>query len=176
MGLWPQQPQLQAAFVAGALALGVFVGAGVSGFGPGTELEALRAELAQVSENVSLSLLTHSAASERIRGVSLTSSGGADERIVEGLLVLVESDPNINVRLAAIEALALRISQPGVGPRLLKALPQQESPLLQMTLLDVLLPAGLGNGVIEAARPLLEDERLDEVVRERLLEAKGDAA
>jgi hypothetical protein len=170
--LWPSQPLGQAAWVAGALALGVVVGSGT--FGAGSEIKALRSELASVSENVSLSLLTHSAASERIRGVSLASRSGDDDRIVEGLLALVENDPNTNVRLAAIEALALRLGQPGVGPRLLGTLPRQQSPLLQMTLLDVLLP-GDPERVLEAAEPLLEDEALDELVRQRLLEVKGDA-
>ncbi len=174
-GLWPRQPQLQAAWVAGALAVGVVIGAAASGFGAGSEIEALRTELASVSESVSLSLLTHSAASERIRGVGLTTRADGDERIVEGLLSLVESDPNTNVRLAAIEALALRIRQPGVKPRLLKTLPGQQSPLLQMTLLDVLLPED-EQQVFEAAGSLLEDEALDEAVRERLLKIRGDAA
>jgi predicted anti-sigma-YlaC factor YlaD len=170
--LWPAQPLGQAAWVAGALALGVVVGSGT--FGAGSEIKALRAELASVSENVSLSLLTHSAASERIRGVGLAARTNGDERIIEGLLALVENDPNTNVRLAAIEALALRMGQPGVGPRLLGTLPRQQSPLLQMTLLDVLLPAD-PERVLEAAQPLLADETLDEVVRQRLLEVKGEA-
>ena len=90
-------------------------------------------------------------------------------------MALVEKDPNTNVRLAAIEALALRIRQPGVKPRLLKTLSHQESPLLQMTLLDVLLPED-HERVLEAAGPLLEDEGLDQAVRERLLGVEGDSA
>ena len=88
---------------------------------------------------------------------------------------LVRNDPSANVRLAAIEALAGRLDEPGVGLRLLRTLPEQSSPMLQMTLLDVLLPVGEGD-VIEVAAPLLETEGLDEAVRERLLQAKGESA
>lgn len=172
--LWPRQPQLQAAMVAVALVGGVGVG-WLAARGEDPEIAALRAELSAVSETVSISLLTHPAASERLRGVGLTARAASDERIVDGLLDLVRSDPNDNVRLAAIEALAGRLEEPGVKPRLLRTLPEQSSPLLQMTLLDVLLPAD-GQRVLEAAEPLLETDTLDEAVRERLLEVKGDSA
>jgi hypothetical protein len=172
--LWPARVQTQAALVAVALVLGLGIGLLGGGAGTGSEIAALRSELASVSETVSLSLLTHPAASERIRGVGLTTRASADERIVDGLLELVRSDPSANVRLAAIEALAGRIEEPGVGLRLLRTLPEQTSPMLQMTLLDVLLPVG-EDDVLEAAAPLLESEALDEAVRERLLQAKGES-
>lgn len=172
--VWPRRPQLQAALVTVALVGGIAVG-WLAGRGENPEIAALRAELSAVSESVSISLLTHPAASERLRGVGLTAGAAGDQRIVESLLELVRKDPNINVRLAAIEALAGRLEEPGVKPRLLRTLPEQSSPLLQMTLLDVLLPAD-GQQVFEAAQPLLEDEALDQAVRERLLEVKGDSA
>lgn len=171
---WPQQIGVQAALVAAALAFGIGIGVLAGGAGAGSEVEALRGELASVSEAVSLSLLSHPAASERIRGVGLTARTAYDERIVDGLLDLVRNDPSANVRLAAIEALAARLDQPGVGMRLLRTLPEQSSPMLQMTLLDVLLPSG-EEDVLEAAAPLLDSQQLDAAVRERLLEAKGES-
>ena len=172
---WPARPQTRLALVAATLVLGVALGATVAGRDAGAEVRALREELSSVSGTVSLSLLTHPAATERLRGVSLADRAPADDRIVGALLEIVAEDPNDNVRLAAIEALAPRLGQPGVKPRLLRTLPGQDSPLVQMTLLDVLLPAD-GVEVLEAAEPLLRHEDLDAAVRERLLEAKGDPA
>ncbi len=173
--LWPREPQAQMALVAAGLVLGVGIGLTSAGLGARSEMTALRGELASVSESVGLSLLSHPAATERLRGVSLTGAAAADDRVVDALIELVASDPNVNVRLAAIEALALRINQPGVKPQLLGTLPAQDSPILQMTLLDVLLPED-GELVLEAAEPLLDDESLDEAVRERLMEVKGSEA
>ena len=172
---WPRRLQSQMALVAATLVLGVALGVAGAGTGASSEVRALRLELASVSESVGLSLLTHPAATERLRGVGLTDRSAGDERVVAALLEIVKSDPNVNVRLAAIEALALRIEQPGVKPRLLRTLPSQQSPLLQMTLLDVLLPSD-SDRVLEVAAPLLEFEDLDEAVRERLLQAKGEPA
>ena len=173
--IWPHRSRPQMAWVAVALMLGIVVGLAGTGLGTSSEIRALRTELAEISERVGLSLLTHPAATERLRGVSLTDRTAGDERVVSALLDLVKNDPSVNVRLAAIEALALRIEQPGVKPRLLNTLPEQQSPLLQMTLLDVFLPAD-GEQVFLVAEPLLDAEGLDEAVRERLLEAKGDPA
>jgi anti-sigma factor RsiW len=153
--LWPRERQAQMALAAASLVLGVGVGLAGAGLGTGAEVRALRGELASVSESVGLSLLTHPAATERLRGVSLAGRAAADQRVVEALVDVVRSDPNDNVRLAAIEALAQRLDEPGVGPRLLEVLPVQSSPLLQMTLLEVLLPQN-GPQVLEVAEPLLE--------------------
>ena len=172
---WPSRPQTQMAAAAATLVFGLVLGFAFSGARTGGELRALRAELSHVSERVGLSLLSHQSASERLRGVSLSGSAAGDARVVEALLDLVRHDPNVNVRLAAIEALAGRLEEPGVKPRLLNTLPGQESPMLQMTLLDVLLPVD-SDEVLEAAEPLLRLDDLDEAVRQRLLEAKGDPA
>ncbi len=174
-GLWPREPQAQMALAAAGLVLGVGIGLTGAGLGAGAEVRALRTELAEVSESVGLSLLSHPAATERLRGVSLAGATAADDSVVEALVELIRSDPNVNVRLAAIDALASRIEQPGVKPRLLGTLPVQRSPMLQMTLLDVLLPED-GEKVLDAAEPLLEMDDLDEAVRERLLEVKGTEA
>lgn len=170
-GFWPRRLRAQMALVAATLVLGVGLGLAAAGLGAGSEIRTLRRELASISGDVGVSLLTHPAATERLRGVGLTDRAPGDEEVVTALLEVVRNDPSVNVRLAAIEALALRIEQLGVKPRLLRTLPSQRSPLLQMTLLDVLLPTD-GEEVLEVAAPLLEHDDLDAAVRQRLLDAK----
>lgn len=173
--LWPRQPQVQAALALGALAVGIAMGVVGSGVGTTSELQSIQSQLSAMSESVGLSLITHPSATERLRGVSLTASAGSDDRVVSALIDLVATDPSVNVRLAAIEALAGKLEEPGVAPGLLSALPGQSSPLLQMTLLDVLLLTDRER-VLEVASPLLETSDLDDAVRERILSAQGESA
>lgn len=174
-GLWPRRPALQMATAGLALLVGLALGTAVAGTLAASRLEAARSELESVSESVSVALASHPAAAERLRAVELAARADGDQRIVETLLDLAADDSSVNVRLAAIEALSTRLGQAGVGARLLGTLPEQRSPLVQMTLLDIFLP-GQAAAVWKVGQPMLERPQLDEAVRRRLLEAGRSAA
>ena len=71
-----------------------------------SEIAAMRNEMRELREMVSLSLMQQQSASERLKGVSWTSQidqpGG---ELVLALLDALMHDPNVNVRLATIDAL-----------------------------------------------------------------------
>lgn len=154
------------------LGLGVMMargGGALGGLGDG-ELRALRGEVRALNELVTLSLLEAPSATERLQGVAFGSRMERPDR--EVLAALVEAatrDPNVNVRLAAIEALAPVASRPRVLGRLVEALPEQDSPLVQVTLVDLLLSSD-GDTARRAAAALLEDEGVHPEVRRHIRE------
>lgn len=137
------------------------------------ELRALRGEVRALNELVTLSLLDAPSATGRLQGVSY---GSRMERLEpEVLAALVEAatgDPNVNVRLAAIDALAPVASRSRVLDPLARALPEQESPLVQVALVDLLL-ASDGETARRAAAALLEREEVHPEVRRHVRERLG---
>ncbi len=86
---------------------------------------------------VTLSLLQQQSASERLRGVNYAYRvEQSDPEVLGALLTTVNHDSNINVRLAAVDALRKFADSP-VGRRgLVQALAKQSSPLVQIAILD----------------------------------------
>lgn len=158
----------QPVWLAATLVLGIGLGASVmSAVGARSEVRRLSAEVDTMSRSASLALLDHQSASERLRGVSWSSRSLTDDRIVEALLGSVRNDPNVNVRLAALETLALHTDSPRVRAGLIESLPRQESPMLQVAMVEVL---NQQNGGAEVAiQELLDSEDLAEDVRQQIL-------
>lgn len=160
----------------------VFAGGGArfTGLGGGLlggegrgELRALRGEVRTLNELVTLSLLEAPSATERLQGVSFGSRmERPDREVLAALVAAATQDPNVNVRLAAIEALAPVASQPRVLDPLVRALPEQQSPLVQVSLVDLLL-ASDGERARRAAASLAEDDAVDPDVRRHVRERLG---
>ena len=62
-----------------------------------------------------------------------------DEKILQALNQALLSDPNINVRLSAVESLVHFANHPKVREYLIKAIPKQSEPLVQIALADAML-------------------------------------
>jgi anti-sigma factor RsiW len=158
----------QPVWLAAMLVLGIGLGASVmSAIGARGEVRRLSAEVDAMSRSASLALLEHQSASERLRGVSWSSRSLTDDRIVEALLDSVRNDPNVNVRLAALGTLAHQTDSPRVRAGLIESLPRQQSPMLQVAMVEVLNQQNGGAKV--AIQELLESDELDEDVRQQIL-------
>jgi hypothetical protein len=166
--LWPQRPALQIGLAAALAVAGVLLGQRLPS-STDAELAELRADV----RTVGLALLDHQSASERLLGISYSRRVDSTQA-VSALLERVQYDENLNVRLAAVEALRARLDLPEVGAGLAAALERQDSPLLQVTVADALLETG-GGDAIAAVRRMLAREELDPAVREYLLMALVDA-
>jgi hypothetical protein len=105
------------------------------------DIAALQREVGGLREVVmTLSLLDHGSVSERLQGVSYgRDSSPDDERIVAALFTRLLEDPSVNVRLAAVEALRPQATRAGRRADLVAAVLRQESPLVELSLIDVLL-------------------------------------
>lgn len=169
--VWPKTVGWQVAAAAATLVAGILLGTALGGEDETqVELARLRGDVETMGRVVAISLLDHPSASERLRGVSWGARvAAADDRVLGALLETVREDENMNVRLAAVEALAASARDRRVRSGLIEALPRQRSPLVQMLLLDLLAPEGLSDAT-DSLGELLEREDLDPAVRDRILE------
>ncbi|MDP2136613.1 MAG: zf-HC2 domain-containing protein [Candidatus Didemnitutus sp.] len=171
----PAQPALQFALAITLLVAGVFAG---SRFLPTpavvlptddtakTELAALRAQVDGMGKLVTFSLLQQKSTSDRLQGVLATMElKNPDRKVLTDLVGALAFDPSLNVRLSAVEALALHANDEVVRAGLLAALPRESAPLVQMAMIELLASVRDVN-----AAPLFEqlsrDESADKNVRD----------
>lgn len=101
------------------------------------KLARLGEEVQQMRQLVALSLLQQQSASDRLRGVSWSVQvEPGDEEVLSALLRTMNTDPNVNVRLAAVEALQRFASNLRVRREMRQSLLSQSSPLVQLSLID----------------------------------------
>ena len=153
---------------AGIALLAAGVGAGY-GLRPnqGPEVAQLREEVANMRQLVALSLLQQQSASERLRGVSYAYHvEPSDSEVLSALLNTVNRDPNVNVRLAAVDALHPFSSSSTTRTAISQALSKQTSPLVQVALIDLLVDLKERQAAPEL-RQLLQSAGADAGVRER---------
>lgn len=165
-----------AAGLAAALAVGVALGFFAATGGPRGEVAELRGELAALHETVAVAMLGQASPSERLQGVAYSRPLAArDPRVVEALLAALARDPNVNVRLAALEALAPATSLPSGRARMVAAVAAQDSPLVQLTAIDLLLERD-GAAARRNLERLLSDPDLDPTVASYLRDRLGRSA
>ncbi|MGD1947405.1 MAG: HEAT repeat domain-containing protein, partial [Croceivirga sp.] len=105
-----------------------------------SQKEVVDSETEQVREKLVLTLLEQNSANRRLEGVSEANKiGRVDDRVVDALLRTLNNDPNVNVRLAAIESLTNYVENPKVRQGLIQSIPNQESPIIQVTLANLML-------------------------------------
>lgn len=170
----------RAAWAAAAVALLVGFGAGARLGRPSEdgEMATLRGEVRTLNRLVTLSLLSQPAASDRLQGVAYGRDAAPDGRVTEALIETLRHDDNVNVRLAAVEALAGAARNAEIRERLVGVLAEQEAPLVQIALTDVLL-ASDGAGARASLARLLgapESQRWDGTVRDYLKKRLSESA
>jgi hypothetical protein len=139
--LWPRRPVWQASIAASCLIAGLLIG-GVWQHErrDDGQIATLRSEVAATRELAALSLLRQQSATERLRGVDYSQRMPTLEpRVVSALIEAVNHDANVNVRLAAIDALAKAADDEHVRQSLAASLGRQESPMVQAALIDYLV-------------------------------------
>jgi hypothetical protein len=105
----------------------------------GNDVSVLTQEVSELKEMMMLSLLENESASDRLRAVSLTSDmNQVSDKVSKALFMTLNSDPNVNVRLAALEALIPFSSQSGVREGLIRSIALQDSPLVQLNLAELM--------------------------------------
>jgi len=177
---WPRQPAYQAILALALLAVGVMVGflahssRVLFNIQPNPEIAELRLELADARRDllgtrqmVAISLMQQQSASERLKGVNwsyqLRQPGG---EVLTALLNTLMHDPNVNVRLATVEALRQFGDQQVVRQGILEAFTHQESPMVQVALIDLVVDLHEKES-IGTLRQLTQDSKLDVSVRDR---------
>ncbi len=173
-GWFPARRSWQAAFAA----LLVFVGIAAGRYAlmprsatASPEIAQLQGQVESLRQLVALSLLQEQSPSSRLRGVTYSNQiSQPDEQVEQALLRAVNHDTNINVRLSAVDALAKFAASAEVRRGLVDSLPVQDSPLVQIALIDLLAQIRAGES-IATLRKLAADPDTDPDVRERAASA-----
>ncbi len=142
---WLRSPVGAVAWSAALLVMGIFAG---NYFGSKSvhlntnqdEIVALRTEMSNMKQMVVLSMLQQQSASERLQGVSFSRrEDQLDPQVMSALVHTLRYDGSVDVRLAALDALSRHGAQPQVHKGVVDALQEQQSPLVQVALIDLML-------------------------------------
>jgi anti-sigma-K factor RskA len=143
---WLRSPVGAVAWSAALLVIGIFAG---NYFGNRTatrsnnsqdEIAAMHIELANMKQMVVLSMLQQQSASERLQAVSYSRrEDQLDPQVMSALVHTLRYDGSVDVRLAALDALSRHGAQPQVHKGVVDALQEQQSPLVQVALIDLML-------------------------------------
>jgi len=163
-----RRPAFAASFSAFLLLLGVGAGWLLTGARQGGERYAsLAREVQDMRQQVALSMLSQPSASERIQGIGYSAEvKNPNDATLAALFKAVDSDPNPNVRLAAVDALYLFRDRPGVRESLVNSLSVQSYPLVQVALIDFLVEVREARAV-DALKKLIEAGELTPEVKKR---------
>ncbi len=149
----------------GVFLLGLF--AGRVHFERGNEVAQLRTEVQSLHETVALSLLDRQSAASRLEGVTWSSRvQQPDGELLSALIATLNRDPNTNVRLASLDALEKFTGDRSVRQALVDSLSVQDSPLVQIALIDALVHIR-DNAAVKPLRKLSGDAAVNVTVRRR---------
>lgn len=168
---WFRSPLGAFAWSAALLVLGFYAGTHVNEAKPqqqsSSEIAAMHSELASMRQLVALSMLQQQSASERLQGVSFTRrEEQLDPQVQSALLHTLRFDGSVDVRLAALDALSRHAGQPQVRKGVMDALQQQQSPLVQVALIDQILE-WRGPDAAQQLRNFQQNPNLNPAVRQR---------
>ncbi len=131
------------------------------------EIADLREEVHEMRQMVTISLLKQQSAIERLKGVSWSGQvSRPDREVLSALIHTLNYDPNVDVRLAAVDALSRFSGDPSIREELVKSLRKQDSPMVQISLIDLLVQLHERQS-IDVLRQLLDDASQNQQVRQR---------
>ena len=133
-----------------------------------TEISQMHQELMAMNRLLTMSLLQQESASERLKGVSLSYRvEGSDPEITSALLQALKYDPNVNVRLAALDAIIKDKDHASIQSELVKLLPAQSSPLVQLEIVDWLMQKHEITS-LDVLNRMLKNPEVNKAVKQRI--------
>jgi hypothetical protein len=163
---WPElAPRL--AFASVLLLLGFFVGYLLKpSAADSQQVEQLSQQVTDLKEMMMFSLLEKESATDRLRAVNLTSEmNNVSANVTSALLQTLNHDDNINVRLAALDMLKPYARDGRVREELVRSIAVQESPLVQLSLAELMEALQEKSSVKEFEKLLKSDKTPADVKR-----------
>ena len=159
------------AFASMTLLLGLAVGYILrSPAGKDEQIVKLGNEISDLKEMMMLSLLEKESATERLKAVSLTQDmDQASKHVTGALLQTLNSDENVNVRLAALDALRPYSKDGQIREALVRSIAQQKSPLVQVALAELMAELQ-EKSAIDAFKNILEDGETPSDIKKKIRE------
>lgn len=131
------------------------------------ELAGLKEEIQFLREATLTSSLQRHSASDRIMAVNrIDENKDANEKLIAVLVSTLNSDESPNVRYAAMQALANYMTLDEVRYELVKSLESQTDPLIQISLIALLVDAG-EKSARGPMKQLIENEETSPEVKEQ---------
>jgi hypothetical protein len=167
LGNWRQLPAAGIVWACLFLACGFLIGR-YSDRGTDPQLTEMRQELVATRQMVALSMLQQQSASQRLEGVSWsTRLPEPDPKVMGALLHTLRFDNSVDVRLAALDALSRYAGRPEIRRELVDVLESQQSPLVQIALIDLLVDLH-DKSAVRQFRKFQQDPKVDPTVKKRV--------
>ena len=126
------------------------------------EIAALQEETITLRENMMLAMIENQSPSKRIQAVNYTESfAQPDAKILKALIERMQYDGNMNVRLAAAEALSEFPESVIVKDAFIEALTTQKDPSLQIAIIQFLVKIQEKRAIAPMQELLEQSETLD---------------
>ena len=129
------------------------------------QIDSLSSQVSEMKQVMMFSLLQDPSASQRIRAVAYTEEiNNVDFKVIGALFTTLNEDPNVNVRLATLDALVKLAGEPKVREGLVRSIDLQESPLMQTAIADVMVKLQEKSS-IRSLQKLLHKKDLNKMVK-----------
>ena len=167
---WSLQVQPHIAFAILLLVIGLSAGyllhrPGQTAISYNSKIDSLSAQVSEMKQLMMLSLLHDPSASQRMLAVSYTDEiSNVDLKVIDALFTTLNEDPNVNVRLATLEALVKLSDEPKVREGLVRSISLQDSPLMQSAIADVMVKLREKSS-IQSLQKLLNKKDLNQMVK-----------
>jgi hypothetical protein len=103
------------------------------------QIARLNKEVKEIKETLMFNLLNDESASERLKAVNYVEEiNNPDKKIVAALINTINTDKNVNVRLAALYAINKFSGSQAVRDSLVASLSKQTEPIMQIVLINIL--------------------------------------
>lgn len=130
------------------------------------QLAALRQEMEETKSLVLSSLENRTSASTRLNGINVAyEKESVDQEVINVLVKTMNEDENVNVRLAAVKALAKFSDVPGVTKALIESLDKQEEALVQIALINLMVELQ-EKGILDKLQQIIDDENSLDAVKD----------
>ncbi len=128
------------------------------------QMEQLRSEVTTLKKAAMFTMLKEESSSYRIQALGYADDLNIpDENVIEVLVKTLNTDKNVNVRMAAAYALSKYVDQQSVSDSLVRSLSLQSDPILQVTLINILVERREKSAVKPIQNIIADENTLDEV-------------
>jgi HEAT repeats/Putative zinc-finger len=128
------------------------------------EVKQLRSEVSDLKKSAMFTMLENESSSDRIQAVSYADQlDKPDQNVVDVLVKTLNTDKNVNVRMAAAFALSRFADQQAVSDSLVKSLSLQDDPILQVTLINILAERKVKSALLPIQKIIANRRTLKEV-------------
>ncbi|MBS1680513.1 MAG: HEAT repeat domain-containing protein [Bacteroidetes bacterium] len=168
MESWFAKTSVGLALVTVGLISGIFV---QKFNGSDEDVKVLAREVTDLKEMMMISMLEKESATDRLKAVSLSEEiTGPSKKVTDALFKTLNSDPSVNVRLAALDALHNYAKSSAVREGLVRSITNQDSPLVQVALAELMATLQEKSSVQELKK-IMEQKTTPKEVKERIAES-----